>query len=127
MARDLKVFKCPVCGNIVTLLHEGGGELVCCGKPMKLLKAGEIDTAAKEKHVPVVTVTDSSVSVKVGDIAHPMTAEHLIEWIALVTDSEVFIKHLTPADEPKAEFLIAAAEGTFDVYEYCNLHGLWKA
>lgn len=127
MARSFLVYKCPICGNIVTLLHVGGGELVCCGHPMKLLKAGENDTAAKEKHVPVVDVTGQTVTVKVGEVAHPMTAEHLIEWIAIVTDTSVQIKHLTPGDEPAAAFTIDSAEGEFEVYEYCNLHGLWKA
>jgi len=127
MARDFKVYKCPHCGNIVTLLHAGGGTLVCCGEPMKLLVAGENDTAAKEKHVPVVTVDAGQVVVKVGEVPHPMTAEHLIQWVALVTDTQVYFAYLAPGEEPSAVFTVDVTGKSFEVYEYCNLHGLWKA
>lgn len=127
MARDFKVYKCPHCGNIVTLLHAGGGTLVCCGEPMKLLVAGENDTAAKEKHVPVVTVDAGLVVVKVGEVPHPMTAEHLIQWVALVTDTQVYFAYLAPGEEPSAVFTVDVTGKSFEVYEYCNLHGLWKA
>lgn len=52
MAEKMQVFKCEVCGNIVEVLHGGMGELVCCGKPMKLLVENTVD-AAKEKQVPL--------------------------------------------------------------------------
>ena len=112
---------------MVTLLHEGGGELVCCGNPMKLLTAGENDTAAKEKHIPVVKVENGIIEVEVGSVAHPMTPEHYIQFIALVTDSATFIQYLTPEDAPKATFTFTAIPENIEVYEYCNLHGLWKA
>jgi desulfoferrodoxin-like iron-binding protein len=31
-----QVFKCEICGNVVTVKESGGGELVCCGEPMQL-------------------------------------------------------------------------------------------
>jgi len=31
-------YKCNICGNIVEVQKVGGGELVCCGKPMNLIK-----------------------------------------------------------------------------------------
>mgnify|MGYP003398058791 CR=1 FL=1 len=125
MARDLKIYRCSVCGNIVSVLHVGGGELTCCGQAMKRLTPGENDTAAKEKHIPVVEVNGDRVSVTVGSVLHPMTLEHLIQWIAVVTDKEVYTKFLTADDTPTASFIVP--EGTsFDTYEYCNLHGLWK-
>jgi superoxide reductase len=31
-------YKCSICGNEVKVLKAGGGELVCCGKPMNLVK-----------------------------------------------------------------------------------------
>lgn len=127
MARDFKVFRCPICGNIITVMNYGGGTLVCCGQPMKLLTAGENDTAAKEKHIPVVAVNGSSIEVSVGSVAHPMTPEHYIQWITVVTDSQVYTQYLTPSDAPKASFVLPAGTAEFEVYEYCNLHGLWKA
>ena len=57
MAEKLQVYKCEACGNIVEVLHGGGGELVCCGEPMKLLVENTVDVA-KEKHVPVIEKVD---------------------------------------------------------------------
>jgi len=31
-----QIYKCKICGNIVEVLHEGIGALVCCGQPIKL-------------------------------------------------------------------------------------------
>lgn len=38
-----EVYRCEVCGNVVKVLKIGGGELVCCGKPMILLEDVESD------------------------------------------------------------------------------------
>jgi superoxide reductase len=111
-----------VCGNIVALVTDGGGTLVCCGQDMTELIANTTD-GAKEKHVPVVSVDDGKVKVQVGSTLHPMLPEHHIEWIALVTDNSIKLKYLSLDEEPKAEFC-EVESGT--VYEYCNLHGLWK-
>jgi len=50
MTKELQIYKCQKCGNIVEVLHSGAGELVCCGEPMKLLSENTTD-AAQEKHV----------------------------------------------------------------------------
>ena len=65
------VYKCNICGNIVSVLHVGGGRLVCCGQPMILMEA-KTEDQGKEKHVPVVEKTDKGVKVTVGSIIHPM-------------------------------------------------------
>jgi superoxide reductase len=116
-------YKCEVCGNMVALIKDGGGTLVCCGQDMKKLEANTTD-AATEKHVPVVVKEDGKIKVTVGSTIHPMIETHYIEWIALDTGDRLQIAYLKPGMEPKAEFGDAAA-GT--VYEYCNLHGLWKS
>jgi len=123
MTKQLEVYKCEVCGNIVEVLHEGGGELVCCGQPMKLFTENTVD-AAKEKHVPVIEKTASGYKVKVGEVAHPMEEKHYIEWIELIADGKVYRKFLKPGETPEAEFCIEASSVT--AREYCNLHGLWK-
>lgn len=124
MTKKLEVYKCEVCGNIVEVLHEGKGELVCCGQPMKLFKENTVD-AAKEKHVPVIEKTADGFLVKVGSVAHPMEEKHYIEWIELVADGKAYRAFLKPGDVPQALFCIDATEVT--AREYCNLHGLWKA
>ncbi len=120
---DVKFFRCKNCGNLVALVHNGGGTLTCCGENMTELKANTSD-GAKEKHVPVITKEENKIKVTVGSVLHPSLPEHYIEWIALVTDDKIQLKYLKPGMEPKAEFE-KLDSGT--VYEYCNLHGLWKA
>lgn len=118
----MQVYKCEVCGNMVEMIHEGAGKMICCGQPMVLLEENTVD-AAKEKHVPVVEKTDSGITAKVGSVPHPMEEEHYIEWIEVIDDSgKSCRKFLKPGEAPEASFCFG---GT--VREYCNLHGLWKA
>jgi superoxide reductase len=124
MTARLQIYKCEVCGNIVEVLHEGAGELVCCGQPMKLLVENTVD-AAKEKHVPVIEKTASVVSVKVGSVAHPMEEKHYIEWIEIIADGKAYRQFLKPGDAPEGVFEIKA--NRIEAREHCNLHGLWKA
>ncbi|MCD8289396.1 MAG: desulfoferrodoxin [Prevotella sp.] len=124
MAKTNEIYKCKVCGLMVEVVHDGTCTPQCCGQPMQLLKENTTD-AATEKHVPVVEKTADGYRVKVGSVAHPMTPEHYIEWIELVTPCGVLRKHLTPGDEPVAEFKTDATEVT--AREFCNLHGLWKS
>jgi superoxide reductase len=123
MAERLEVYKCDLCGNIVEVLHGGGGELVCCGQPMVLLKENTVD-AAQEKHVPVVEKIDGGFKVSVGSVPHPMEEKHYIEWIELIADGKSYIQYLNPGDAPEAVFMLDAASAT--AREFCNLHGLWK-
>ncbi len=124
MTERLQVYKCEVCGNIVEILHEGKGKLVCCNQEMKLMVENTVD-AAKEKHVPVIEKTDKGVRVKVGSAAHPMEEKHYIEWVQVIHDGGSCRKFLKPGDAPEAEFEIRADK--VSAREYCNLHGLWKA
>ena len=123
MTQRLQVYKCEVCGNIVEVLHEGAGELVCCGQPMKLMVENTVD-AATEKHVPVIERTADGIIEKVGSVTHPMEEAHYIEWIELIADGQAFRKFLKPGDQPEALFKVDAVKIT--AREYCNLHGLWK-
>jgi superoxide reductase len=124
MAKKLEIYKCNVCGNIVEVVHAGGGELVCCGQPMVLMTENTVD-AAKEKHVPVIEKIDGGYKVKVGSVAHPMEAKHWIEWIELIADGKAYRQFLDPGQVPEAVFKVDAA--SVAAREYCNIHGLWKA
>jgi len=124
MAKRLEIYKCELCGNIVEVLHEGKGELVCCHQPMKLMTENTVD-ASREKHVPVIENVENGIKVSVGSVAHPMEEKHYIEWIEIIADGKAYRKFLNPGDAPEAVFCIDAAEIT--AREYCNLHGLWKA
>lgn len=120
-----QIYKCDTCGNIVTVIHPGGGELVCCGAPMRLVTENTVD-AAKEKHVPVIEKTADGYLVKVGSVAHPMEEKHWIEWIELMVDGIIYIKPLAPGQKPEAEFKCPHG-AKVKAREYCNLHGLWAA
>lgn len=120
----LQVNKCSACGNIVEVVHAGGGELVCCGKPMEL-QVEKSEDQGKEKHVPVIKKTDKGYLVKVGSVAHPMEEKHYIEWIELIADGKAYRQFLKPGDKPEAEFCVTASN--VSAREYCSLHGLWKA
>jgi superoxide reductase len=123
---EQKFYRCEICGNIITHLNDSGIRVVCCGQEMDELVAGSVD-AATEKHVPVVSRDGNIVVVKVGSVDHPMTPEHLIEWICIVTKEGCEVKFLTSEDAPRAEFVLSAGDELVAVYEYCNLHSLWKA
>ena len=121
---NAKFFKCKTCGNMVGMINSSGVPIMCCGAPMDELKANTED-AAQEKHVPAVTVEGNKVSVVVGDVEHPMLEEHFIQWIYLETENGGQRKALKPGDAPKAVFVVED-DKPVAVYEYCNLHGLWK-
>lgn len=124
MTKRSQIYKCALCGNIVGVLHAAAGELVCCGQPMNLLEENTTD-AATEKHVPVIESTADGITVKVGEVAHPMEDKHFIEWIDLLSGDEWHIAFLKPGGAPEASFPVQADGAT--VREFCNLHGLWKA
>lgn len=123
---ERKFFICKHCGNMVGLIIDGKAPMTCCGEHMKELVANTTD-AAQEKHVPVVTVEGNLVHVKVGSVAHPMLPEHYIQWIYLETTHGGQRKGLNPGEAPEASFALVDGDKPVAAYEYCNLHGLWKA
>ncbi|MBE6963720.1 MAG: desulfoferrodoxin [Ruminococcaceae bacterium] len=123
---ELQFFVCEHCGNIIEKIHDAGVPVMCCGQKMTRLIPGTVEASA-EKHIPAVTVEGDLVKVQVGSVLHPMLEEHHIAWIWLETTSGVQRRALVPGAEPTAEFALADGEKPVAVYEYCNLHGLWKA
>ena len=104
----MKIFKCKRCGNIVELLNDGNGVLTCCGEAMMEI---------------VADIEEDALYVKIGEVDHPMTDEHYIEWVAAVYDDSVLKYNFKPGEVPEAVF---DYEEGMVVYAYCNLHGLWK-
>ena len=117
---SLKIYQCEACKKTVISATElklaGWNEMV----------AGSTD-AAKEKHVPVVTKKCKQVKVDVGSVAHPMSEEHLIEWVAIETEQGYQVKYLKAGQTPVCTFTLADGDVLKAVYAYCNLHGLWKS
>ena len=122
----MKFYKCNQCGDIVAYVLENSPEVNCFGEDMVELVPKTADSAV-EKHVPVVEVEGNLVKVTVGSTLHPMTEEHLIQWIALETEQGSQLKYLKPGQEPVVTFALTPGDKVVAAYEYCNLHGLWKA
>lgn len=122
MSKKLDMFKCPICGNIVEVNNPGGGTLVCCGKNMDLLDEKSADFST-EKHVPVVEKIQGGYKVTVGSTLHPMTDEHYIQWVELITEDDSITHFFKPGDTPSCQ--IMTDKEVVKVREYCNLHGLW--
>lgn len=122
MKDKIKYYKCPICGNVIEVLNGDINRIRCCGKEMELLLAGTTD-AATEKHIPVYEIDNNEIIVKVGEVIHPMEEDHYITWVSLVSDNEIVRINLNPGDEPivKLPYIKDSI-----IYEYCNLHGLWK-
>ncbi len=120
-----KFYICAHCGQIVAIVKETGVPLICCGDVMQEIVPSSTD-AAVEKHVPVYSVENGIVNVKVGSVTHPMTPEHYIEWISIQTNKGNQRKVLKPTDAPEANFALLDGEEVEAVYAFCNLHSLWK-
>jgi superoxide reductase len=126
VANELReVYKCEHCGNVVEFVQVGGAPLMCCGEKMVKLEAQTADYTT-EKHVPVVEEAEDGVKVTVGSTLHPMTEEHLIRFIEVLTEDKVLRAELEAGQEPVAEFKVAK-DDIVAVREFCNIHGLWKA
>jgi superoxide reductase len=124
MTKIKQIYRCNICGNITEVIHNGFGELVCCGQPMELLEA-KISDVGMEKHVPVIEIKEEEVVVKVGSIPHPMEEGHYIEMIEIIADNQVYRKFLKAGENPETTFKIKANK--IEAREYCNLHGLWSS
>lgn len=123
MTQRDEVYKCELCGNLISVVHGAGGTLVCCGQNMAFLKENTTD-AAVEKHVPVIEKNGNTVKVTVGKVPHPMEEKHFIEVISVLTTDRLYRAYLKPGGTPEAVFVI---DGTLSCARaYCNLHGLWK-
>ena len=119
-----RFFICNLCKNMIGLIEDKGGPITCCGEKIIELVPNTVD-ASNEKHLPEVTVSGDTIKVQVGSVLHPMTEEHYIPFIYVETENGGQRKILKPGDEPVAEFSFVN-DKPIAVYEYCNLHGLWK-
>ena len=122
----MKIYRCNTCGKILIVAKEGMGTTICCGKEMERLTPKLEDHDLEEKHLPSIKCMCDKLCVKVGEVEHPHTPDHFIEWIAMETKSGYQLKYLKPEDEPKATFKFSKKCPPVAVYVYCNIHGLWK-
>ncbi len=129
MTEKLQLYKCNICGNVVEIINEGYGSLVCCSLPMELLEEKTADEQIQEKHVPIVTMEGDNKTIRVGTIPHPMEKEHYIVFIEAISPDKKYIKrkYLVPNDEPKLDLKSHFKDSDFIARELCNIHGLWSS
>ena len=125
MTKRFEIYKCEICGNVVEILDGGAGSLVCCGEEMKHLSA-QTEETMKEKHKPVLTIIDKDVTIKVGEIPHPMTEEHYIEFIEAISLDGKYLKRKYLEPKEAAELKFVCNSNTMKTRELCNIHGLWE-
>jgi superoxide reductase len=125
MTIQKEIYKCDICGNITEVLHSGAGELVCCGEAMGLSIEKRQDIG-QEKHIPIIEKKEDGLMVRVGSIQHPMSKDHYIEWIEIITNNTVCKKFLNPGDSPEAFFKMKIGEREVKARAYCNIHKLWQ-
>ena len=119
-----RFFICNHCKNLIGLIEDRGVPMVCCDKKMTELEPNTVD-ASGEKHLPDIVLSGGTMKVQVGSVPHPMSDEHFIQFIYVETEHGGQRKSLKPGDDPISEFSFVN-DIPIAVYEYCNLHGLWK-
>lgn len=122
--KELIFYRCSICGNLICMINDSGVTPTCCGTEMEAVTANTADAAA-EKHVPCISRDGNKVMIAVGDLPHPMTQEHFIEWVILQTNRGTYSRRLHPENIPEVCFRIRSTECPVRVYAWCNLHGLW--
>lgn len=122
----MKFYICNHCKNIIGKIQDKGVLVVCCGEKMAELVPNTTE-AATEKHIPVASAEGNLITVQIGSTLHPMTEEHLIQWVYLETEEGGQRKSLKAGDKPEVVFALSPSDKAKAVYAYCNLHGLWKA
>lgn len=125
MTCEQKFYVCKHCGNLVGMIYASGVKMICCGEEMQEIIPNTVD-AAVEKHIPQISTADGIATVKVGSVPHPMTVEHLIQWVYLQTTEGGHRKCLGPEDAPEVKFALTKGEEPIAAFAFCNLHGLWK-
>ena len=125
MTEKFEIYKCNICGNIIEILKEGQGELICCSEVMHKLESKNEETI-QEKHKPVFEINDKNIKIKVGSIPHPMTKEHYINFIEAISLDEKYLYRKYLSKEEVAEFEFFCKTNKMKARELCNIHGLWE-
>lgn len=121
-----EIYRCSHCGLQVEITAAAPVNApVCCGEAMQLQNPNTNENGAKEKHIPVLSDHEGGILVKVGEVTHPMTEEHYIEWIEVINGNYVNRYHLKPGDLPQAAFYVARSPKLV-VRASCNIHGVWQ-
>lgn len=120
---NIVFYRCSVCGNLMIKLVDSGLTPQCCGRDMMPAEPSKEEFG--EKHIPVWRMNGCKLMIQVGEILHPMSKEHYINWILIKTNLGTHIRELSPDDSPEAVITLSKGERLLEVYSFCNIHGLW--
>lgn len=103
---------CPTCGNLITALEEAS--VSCCGKKLTAARPQKADEAHRVhlEHVETEWFITSD---------HPMTKQHYISFVALLTGDSLLIRRQYP--EWGLQLRMPAVHGT--LLWHCTEHGLF--
>lgn len=109
-----KLYVCPMCGNV--LFAMGEAVVSCCGIALPSLEA----EPAEGEHAIDVELVEDELYVS---LAHPMSKDHHVSFIAAASPDRVQIVKLYPEGDAAARF---RRSGVRDAFAYCNRHGLFR-
>ena len=116
----MKFYQCKNCNSVLVQINKLD-TIMCCNNDLKELSLNSLE-ASHEKHLPVVSISNNLMNVSIGSVTHPMTSDHLIEWVFVEYNNGGEFIYLN--NEPVVTINILG-RNIKRVYAYCNLHGLY--
>ena len=110
--KKLNFYVCPDCGNLITAATEVG--VSCCGRTLLPLEPQK-----SEEPLSVEKIDDSWVV----SSPHPMTKDHYVSFVALLTGDTLFLRRLYPEWDLQTRI---PAFGHGILLWYCTQHGLFR-
>ena len=117
----MKFYKCSKCSGILFKLKSSNNKISCCNEEIQEVSVNNIDHS-NEKHLPQISFSNNLMNVSIGSITHPMTTDHLIEWVFVEYGNGGEFVYLN--SEPFVTINVLG-KVVKNVYSYCNQHGLW--
>ena len=103
---------CPLCGTSIHATK--GSSVTCCDEHLAPLQMQE----PEGEHEIMVERIDGR---RYVHLDHPMTKDHSIRWIALLTDDRLEMQQLYPEQDANASFTM---HGHGLILTFCDVHGL---
>ena len=110
--KKLNFYVCPDCGNLITAATEAG--VSCCGRTLLPLEPQK-----PEDPLSVEKIDDSWFV----SSPHPMTKDHYVSFVALLTGDTLFLRRLYPEWDLQTRI---PAFGHGILLWYCTQHGLFR-
>lgn len=111
--KKLSFYICPVCGNVITAMTDTA--VSCCGKKLKAVQPQKANDDEKLS----VEVVENDYYITSG---HPMTKEHYIAFVALLTGDSIMLRKQYPEWDLQVR-IPSFAHGK--LLWYCTEHGLF--